>query len=161
MYTFGSLSERENKCTSQQIQSWLMHLVKFPKWFRIGLSLEILENRMSHEETPPKVHMHNSWIVTITIRSAVWERPGIGTFSLWDWAFPQEGIAGGFVLEKFCEYSCKQTRRGQHFPHHHWSQSVISEKWLGEISLTCTWGIRVDHVGCYMVDIINMRWRNY
>lgn len=63
-----STSERENKGTSQQIQSWLIYLAKFPKWFRVELSFQILENRMAHEETPPDVHKHNSWMVTIISR---------------------------------------------------------------------------------------------
>lgn len=54
------LKEKMSVYLSQQIQSWQIYLIKFPKWFRIELSLEILENRMSFEETPPNVHMHNS-----------------------------------------------------------------------------------------------------
>ena len=114
-----------------------IYLIKFPKWFRIELSTEILENRMSHVETPSNVHMHNSWMVTVTVKRGVWERVELGTFSLRDWAFPQKGIAARFALEKSRWYSCTQTTRG-HFPHHYRSHSVnISYKWFKEISLSC------------------------
>lgn len=96
-----NIFEKENICTSQQIQSWQIYLIKFPKWFRIELNTEILENRLSHEETPSNVHMHNSWMVTVTVKRGVWERIEVGTFSFRDRAFPQKGIATTrFALEK-------------------------------------------------------------
>lgn len=153
------LKEKISVHLSEQIQSWQIYLIKFPKWFRVELNLEILENRMSHEETPPNVHMHNSSMVTIINSSGVWERLGIGTFSLWDWAFPQKGIATGFVLEKSCYYSCKKTRRRIISPP---PQVSFCQRPLGVV-----WGNFTDMLtgnsrwpcGCYIVDTIGTEWR--
>lgn len=131
---------KRGSISSQQAQSSPTYLVKFPKWFRMDVSLEVLGNRMCQKETPANVHMHRSWR---------WQWSGQGlrehserhvlTLRL---GFSPRGVAAGFAWEKSCSYSYKQMRR-RRFLLHHRPHSLGHLEAVGGISLSAHRGLPV------------------